>query len=331
LAEAARRILLTGGAGFIGSHVAEALVRGGAKLTIVDSLDNFYSPVWKRANLEDVRRVGRFDFHEADICHAPRIREIFRTFQPDTVIHLAAKAGVRPSIEQPQLYERVNVSGTLNLLDLCREFRVQNFIFGSSSSVYGVASKAPFVESEMNLQPISPYAATKIAGEMLCCTYAHLYPMATICLRLFTVYGPRQRPDLAIHKFTALIGEGKPVPVYGDGTSGRDYTYVTDIAAGFFGALDFTPPVANGARYEIFNLGNSHPVTLNEVIAGIEQLTGRKAKRYPQPMQPGDVPLTYADISKSRELLKYSPQMTFEDGLKKFVEWYRAVGPQRRA
>ncbi len=237
--EVARKILLTGGAGFIGSHVAEALVRGGAKLAIIDSLDPFYSPAWKRANLEDVRRAGRFDFHEADICHAPRVRDIFRTFHPDTVIHLAARAGVRPSIEQPQLYERVNVSGTLNLLELCREFRVPSMIFGSSSSVYGAASKAPFVESEMNLQPISPYAATKIAGEVLCCTYAHLYAIATVCLRFFTVYGPRQRPDLAIHKFTALIEAGKAVPVYGDGSAGRDYTYVTDIVAGVLGGFGF--------------------------------------------------------------------------------------------
>jgi UDP-glucuronate 4-epimerase len=331
LVDAARKILLTGGAGFIGSHVAEALVRGGAKLTIVDSLDPFYSPAWKRANLEDVRRVGRFEFFEADICHAPRVREIFRAFRPDTVIHLAARAGVRPSIEQPQLYERVNVSGTLNLLDLCREFRVQNFIFGSSSSVYGAASKAPFVEGEMNLQPISPYAATKIAGEMLCCTYAHLYPMSMICLRFFTVYGPRQRPDLAIHKFTALIEAGKPVPVYGDGSAGRDYTFVTDVVAGVFGALEFTPPVTNGARFEIFNLGNSHPVTLNEMIAAIEQVIGRKANRSPQPMQPGDVPLTWADLTKSKAALGYSPATTFEEGIKKFVEWYRSVSPSRHA
>jgi len=331
LVAAARKILLTGGAGFIGSHVAEALVRGGAKLTVVDSLDPFYSPAWKRANLEDVRRVGRFEFFEADICHAPRVREIFRAFRPDTVIHLAARAGVRPSIEQPQLYERVNVSGTLNLLDLCREFRVQNFIFGSSSSVYGAASKAPFVEGEMNLQPISPYAATKIAGEMLCCTYAHLYPMSMICLRFFTVYGPRQRPDLAIHKFTALIEAGKPVPVYGDGSAGRDYTYVTDVVAGVFGALEFTPPVANGARFEIFNLGNSHPVTLNEMINVIEQAIGRKANRSPQPMQPGDVPLTWADLTKSKAALGYSPATTFEEGIKKFVEWYRSVSPSRHA
>jgi UDP-glucuronate 4-epimerase len=331
LADAARKILLTGGAGFIGSHVAEALVRGGAKLNIVDSLDNFYSPAWKRANLEDVRRVGRFDFHEADICHAPRVREIFRAFRPDIVIHLAARTGVRPSIEQPQLYERVNVAGTLNLLDLCREFRVHNFIFGSCSSVYGAASKAPFVESEMNLQPISPYAATKIAGELLCCTYAHLYPLAVISLRFFNVYGPRQRPDLAIHKFTALIEAGKPVPVYGDGSSGRDYAYITDIVSGVIGALDYTPPVANSARFEVFNLGSSHPVTLNEMIAAIEQATGGKAKRSAQPMQPGDVSLAWADLTKSRAALGYAPVTTFEHGLKKFVEWYRSVPPTRRA
>jgi UDP-glucuronate 4-epimerase len=331
LVDSARKILLTGGAGFIGSHLAEALVRGGAKLMIVDSLDNFYSPAWKRANLEDVRRVGRFDFSEADICHAPRVREIFRAFRPETVIHLAALGGVRPSIEQPQLYERVNTSGTLNLLDLCREFRVKNFIFGSSSSAYGAAGRTPFVESEMNLRPISPYAATKIAGEMLCCTYAHLYPISMICLRLFTVYGPRQRPDLAIHKFTALIEAGKSIPVYGDGSTSRDYTYVSDAVSGIFGALEFTPAAVDGARFEIFNLGASHPVTLNEMITEIEKATNRKAIRSPQPMQPGDVPLTWADLTKSKNTLGYAPSVTFEEGVEKFIEWYRSVPATRRA
>ncbi len=331
MADGARKILLTGGAGFIGSHVAEALARGGAKLTIVDSLDNFYSPAWKRANLEDVRRVGRFEFFEADICHAPRVREIFRVSRPDTVIHLAARTGVRHSIEQPQLYERVNVAGTLNLLELCREFRVQRFVFGSCCSVYGVTPAAPFVETETNLQPISPYAATMIAGETLGCTYAHLHPLAVICLRLFNVYGPRQRPDLAIHKFTALIEAGKPIPVYGDGSTGRDYTHVADIVAGIIGALDFTPPIVNGARFDVFNLGSSRLITLDEMIAALEQLTGRKAKRSPQAVQPGDMPQACADLAKSKAAFGYAPTTTFEAGLKNFVEWYRSVPPTRRA
>jgi UDP-glucuronate 4-epimerase len=326
-----RRVLLTGGAGFIGSHVAEALLQRGVELMILDCLDEFYSPAWKRANLEDVRRAGKFEFADADICDGEPLRALFSKFRPDTLIHLAARAGVRPSIEQPRLYERVNVSGTVNLLELCREFSVQKFIFGSSSSVYGVSSRAPFSEDEINLRPISPYAATKVAGEMLCYTYAHLTRMPIVCLRFFTVYGPRQRPDLAIHKFTALIEAGKPVPIFGDGTTGRDYTFYSDIVAGVMASLDYTPAAAEGAAFDVFNLGNSHPVTLNEMVAALERATGRAAIRSPQPMQPGDVPLTWADISKSERLLGYHPATPLEEGLKKFVAWYRAADPKRRA
>ncbi len=325
-----RRTLLTGGAGFIGSHAAEALLRQGADLTIVDNLDEFYPPAWKRANLKDVQAAGHFAFEQVDIADYDALRDVVARSKPEAVIHLAARAGVRPSIEQPRLYERVNVAGTLNLLELAREFHVKQFVFGSSSSVYGAASLVPFCEDHVELKPISPYAATKLAGETLGYTYAHLYALPVICLRFFTVYGPRQRPDLAIHKFTALIEAGKPVPMFGDGSTGRDYTYVDDIVAGVLAAVEYTPP-ATGTPFDIFNLGNSHPVKLNELLEMLERVTGKKAIRDPQPLQPGDVPLTWADLSKSARLLGYKPATLLEDGLNKFVAWYRAADPSRRA
>jgi UDP-glucuronate 4-epimerase len=327
-----KRILLTGGAGFIGSHLAEALLRGGAQLAIVDLLDEFYSPEWKKANLEDVRRAGSVEFFGSDIRKHDAMRQAVEKSRPDAIIHLAARAGVRPSIEHPRLYQEVNIGGTLNLLELAREFGVKKFVFGSSSSVYGASSQAPFSEAQHDLFPISPYAATKLAGEMLGYTYAHLYGTSVVCLRFFTVYGPRQRPDLAIHKFTALIEQGKPVPVFGDGSSGRDYTFVDDIVAGILAALDYEPDRANGrAPFELFNLGNSHPVTLNELIAALERATGKKAIRDAKPPQPGDVPLTWADVSKAGRLLGYQPKVTIEEGLRRFVQWYRSTDPSRRA
>lgn len=325
------KILLTGGAGFIGSHVSEALLRRGAKLTIVDSLDGFYSPAWKQANLDELRRTGEFAFENIDICDEQSTRRIFDRDRPDAIIHLAARAGVRPSIEQPRLYEKVNVGGTANLLELSKEFQVRKFLFGSSSSVYGDGATPPFSESDTNLFPISPYAATKIGGEMLCRTYAHLTGMTIFCLRFFTVYGPRQRPDLAIHKFTALVESGKPLPVFGDGSTGRDYTYVDDIVAGVLAALDYSPNQNEGSAFDIFNLGNSHPVSLNEMITALEQATGKTAQRAQMHMQPGDVELTWADISKSRRLLGFNPSTSFRQGIEKFVAWYRAADPQRRA
>ncbi|MGH9775198.1 MAG: GDP-mannose 4,6-dehydratase [Candidatus Acidiferrales bacterium] len=322
--------MLTGGAGFIGSHLAEALLRRGAALTIVDNLDAFYSRAWKEANLEDVRRAGEFVFIPADICDAESLRNAFAAARPRLVIHLAARAGVRPSLEQPALYERVNVAGTLNLLELCREFQVSNFIFGSSSSVYGATSHSPFSEEQRDLRPISPYAATKLAAEMLCYTWAHLYALPAVCLRFFTVYGPRQRPDLAIHKFTALIEAGKPVPVFGDGLSGRDYTHVDDIVAGILSATTFQH-AAGSIPCEIFNLGNSHPVSLADMIAQIEHATGKRALRDVRPAQPGDVPLTWAEISKAGRLLSYHPRISFEEGVSRFVAWYRQAPSHRRA
>jgi len=327
-----KQILLTGGAGFIGSHVAEALLRRGKQLTIIDNLDSFYSSDWKKANLADVRRIGPFEFHAVDICDLERLREIIARTRPDAIVHLAARAGVRPSIEHPHLYERVNISGTLNLLELSREFNVQQFLFASSSSVYGATSLAPFSESHFELRPISPYGATKLAGELLSYTYAHLYQIRTICLRFFTVYGPRQRPDLAIHKFVGLIEKGEPVPIFGDSSSGRDYTYVDDTVAGVLAALDFDPPGTDGKiPFEVFNLGNSNPVRLGELVALLERLTGRKVLREARAAQPGDVPLTWADISKSERLLGYRPAVRIEDGLRRFIEWYRTADPNQRA
>ncbi len=325
----AQRVVLTGGAGFIGSHVAEALLRRGVQLWILDNLDEFYSPAWKKANLEDVGRVGSYEFSQVDICDIVSLHEILGRARPDVVIHLAARAGVRPSIAQPLAYEQVNVAGTLNLLEMCRKLAVRKFLFGSSSSVYGATSRVPFSENQIELRPISVYAATKLAGEMLCYTYAHLFALPVICLRFFTVYGPRQRPDLAIHKFTALIEAGKPVPIFGDGSAGRDYTWVDDIEAGVMAAVDYEPHPVGGVPFEVFNLGNSHPVKLAEMVELLERITGKRAIPEQNPSQPGDVPLTWADISKAGRLLGYRPATRLEEGLEKFVAWYRMVRPSR--
>jgi len=327
-----KQILLTGGAGFIGSHVAEALLRRGEQIVVVDNLDGFYSSDWKKANLADVGRAGSFEFDAVDICDQEQLRKVMERIRPEVVIHLAARAGVRPSIEDPRLYERVNIAGTVNLLDLSRELGVSKFLFASSSSVYGATSVVPFSESHFELRPISPYGATKLAGELICYTYAHLYRIETICLRFFTVYGPRQRPDLAIHKFVALIEKGQPVPIFGDSSSGRDYTYIDDTVAGVLAALDFDSRPADGrVPFEVYNLGNSHPVKLGELVGLLERLTGRKAFREARAGQPGDVPLTWADISKSERSLGYHPAVRIEEGLARFVDWYRSADPIRRA
>lgn len=325
------RILLTGGAGFIGSHVAEALLSRAVQLTIVDNLDDFYSPDWKKANLEELRRSGDFHFLLADITEPEAMHEIMARARPEVVIHLAARAGVGPSLRQARLYERVNVAGTLNLLELCRAQGVHKVIFGSSSSVYGATSQSPFSEDRVELRPISPYAATKLAGELFCYTYAHLFSLPVICLRFFTVYGPRQRPDLAIHKFTALIEAGRPIPIYGDGSTGRDYTHVSDIVAGVMAAIEYDPGRTKAVPFEVFNLGNSHPVKLNELVDLLERATGKKALRDPKPLQLGDVPLTWAEISKAERLLGYRPATPLAEGLLKFVRWYRAADSVRRA
>lgn len=324
------RVLLTGGAGFIGSHVAETLLEHGCELAIVDNLDPFYSPAVKQANLTEVSRVGDFRFFNADIRDFDQLSNIFREFRPSIVIHLAARAGVRPSIEDPRGYQVTNVSGTQNILELCRVSKVERFVFGSSSSVYGDSSRAPFSEDQGDLRPISPYAATKLAGELLCHVYSHLHRLPVVCLRFFTVYGPRQRPDLAIHKFTSLIEAGEPVPVFGDESTGRDYTWYEDIVDGVLAStkISFSP---DETPFRIYNLGNSHPVKLQDLISAIEIATGRKAKRLPLPAQPGDVALTWADISKARRDLNYDPKMTLGTGLAKFVKWFRSSRETRAA
>jgi UDP-glucuronate 4-epimerase len=320
-------ILLTGGAGFIGSHAAETLLRQGYRLLLVDSFDDFYAPSRKRANLGEVSRAGSFELEELDLAEYEPLRELVRRTRPTAIVHLAARAGVRPSIQNPRLFERANVQSTLNLLECAREFEIKRFVFGSSSSVYGATSRAPFSEDQVECRPISPYAASKLAGELYCYTYAHLFKISCVCLRFFTVYGPRQRPDLAIHKFIALLESGKPIPKFGDGTTGRDYTFVDDIVNGVLSALTWTGLSKYSVPFEVFNLGNSHPVKLNELIGAIEKVTGRTAVIEQFPDQPGDVPLTWADVSKARRLLGYEPKTRLEDGLNRFLKWYREQEP----
>jgi UDP-glucuronate 4-epimerase len=326
------RVLLTGGAGFIGSHVAEGLLRKGWGVAVIDNFDPFYPESWKRRNLAEAQESGTMTVFECDICDRKALADVFAQCDPSVVIHLAARAGVRPSIEQPSLYEQVNIAGTYNLLEVCRNREIAAFVFGSSSSVYGESTRAPFREDECSLRPISPYAATKLAGELVCYTYSHLYGLNVACLRFFTVYGPRQRPDLAIHKFTGLIESAKEVPVFGDGTTGRDYTYVDDIVGGVYSATDWCLDGRKGeGRYEIFNLGNSNPIRLNDLIGAIERATGKTARRKQFPPQAGDVSLTWADISRAGKILGYEPQTRLEAGLSRFVEWYRRQPQDLRA
>ena len=313
-----RNILVTGGAGFIGSHLVEQLLAENIwRVTVMDDFNDFYDPLLKRANAAP--HLGRDDYEliEADIRDRRALEEIFAATRFDCIVHLAARAGVRPSLTEPFLYAETNITGTLNLLELARHTRVPQFIFGSSSSVYGINAKVPFSEDDPIRQPISPYAATKAAGEMLCHTYAHLHDLRCVALRFFTVYGARQRPDLAINKFAKLISQGQPIPVFGDGTTRRDYTYVEDIIAGVRAAIDYT-----ATNYEAINLGESRTVELRELIALLEQELGRKAIIDRQPMQPGDVPQTFADISKARALLGYHPQTGIEEGIRRFVAWF---------
>jgi len=312
-------ILITGGAGFIGSHLVDRLMReGDSQVTIVDDFNDFYAPSIKRENIRTHLENQKFKLVEADIRDRHALERIFSETDFDCLVHLAARAGVRPSLKEPQLYVETNVNGTLNLLELARKRSVRQFIFGSSSSVYGINAKVPFSEDDPVFNPISPYAATKAAAELLCHTYAHLYDLRIVCLRFFTVYGARQRPDLAIHKFAKLISEGKPIPVFGDGTTRRDYTYIDDVIAGVRAAIDY-----DASKYEIINLGESRTVELRELISILENALGRRAQIDWQPMQPGDVPQTFADISRARKLLGYDPQTQIEEGIEKFVEWFR--------
>jgi UDP-glucuronate 4-epimerase len=314
-----QNILVTGGAGFIGSHLVDRLLAEGEwRVTAVDDFNDFYAPERKRENVRAHLRSEAYRLVEADIRDRAALESVFREGQFDCIVHLAARAGVRPSLSEPHLYAETNITGTLNLLELARAGNVGHFVFGSSSSVYGINAKVPFSEDDPIRQPISPYAATKAAGELLCHTYSHLYGIRSVALRFFTVYGARQRPDLAIHKFSRLISEGRSIPVFGDGTTRRDYTYIDDIIAGVRAAIDY-----RASAYEVFNLGESRTVELNELIALLEKELGRRALIDRQPMQPGDVPQTYADVSKARRLLGYHPQTQIEDGIKRFVEWFR--------
>jgi len=315
-------ILVTGGAGFIGSHLVDRLLsEGDWQVSVVDDFNDFYEPRIKRANVKRHDQNPNYSLFEADIRNQTSLKRIFAENAFACVVHLAARAGVRPSLEQPLLYAETNVNGTMNLLELAREYSIPQFVFGSSSSVYGINAKVPFSEDDPIRQPISPYAATKAAGELLCHTYTHLYGMRCVCLRFFTVYGPRQRPDLAIHKFARLISEGKPIPVFGDGTTRRDYTFIEDIVAGVRAALDY-----DQSDYEVINLGESRTVELRELISLLEQELGTTAKIDRQPLQPGDVPQTFADITKARQLLAYNPQTQIEAGIRKFVAWFRESG-----
>jgi UDP-glucuronate 4-epimerase len=314
-----KNFLVTGGAGFIGSHLVDRLLATGAdRVTVVDDFNDFYDPSIKRANIQDHLNDPRYHISEVDIRDRAALAQLFDTNNFDCIVHLAARAGVRPSLSEPQLYTETNINGTLNLLELARHNNIKQFVFGSSSSVYGINAKVPFSEDDPIRQPISPYAATKGAGELLCHTYSHLYDMRCVCLRFFTVYGPRQRPDLAIHKFAKLISEGKPIPVFGDGTTRRDYTYVDDIIDGLMAAIDY-----DKTNYEVINLGESRTVELRELISLLEKELDRHATIDRQPPQPGDVPQTFADISKARALLGYNPKTPIEAGLHRFVEWFQ--------
>jgi UDP-glucuronate 4-epimerase len=310
--------LVTGGAGFIGSHVCEQLLRSGHAVWAFDDLNDFYDPRLKRANLDELRALAKpFAFVQGDLTDRGAVDGLFGAVKFDQVIHLAARAGVRPSLQQPALYQRVNVEGTVNLLEAARVRGVRKLILASSSSVYGVNAKVPFSESDPIFRAISPYAASKLACEALGHVYHHVYGLDVVMLRFFTVYGPRQRPDLAIHKFARLISAGKPIPVFGDGSTARDYTYITDILEGVLACTrqDF--------GYEIFNLGESQTVSLEHLIELLEAALGKKAAIDRQPPQPGDVPITCADVTKARAGLGYQPRVKIEHGISLFVDWFR--------
>jgi len=335
------KALVTGAAGFIGSHLCERLLAEGCLVIGVDNFDDFYDPQIKRRNIESCLKNKNFQLIEADIRDRAAMDAAFGD-SVDIIVHLAARAGVRPSIEQPLLYADVNVNGTTVLLEAAKKHKVGNFIFGSSSSVYGNNEKVPFSEDDNVDFPISPYAATKKAGELICHTYHHLYEINVTCLRYFTVYGPRQRPDLAIHKFAKLIEQGSPIPVYGDGAAMRDFTYINDIIDGTVAAMFSRHTCGSGRRwsidegrgtrersrvtnhgFKIYNLGHSHPITVNDLITEIEKALGKKAVKEYWPPQPGDVERTYADITKAAKDLGYNPSVTIQTGLAKFTTWLR--------
>jgi UDP-glucuronate 4-epimerase len=311
-------VLVTGGAGFIGSHVCDRFLAQGHTVICVDDFNDFYDPALKWQNIRQAQASPRFHLHQISITDTPAMADVFAQHSITQVVHLAARAGVRPSIGAPGLYEQVNVQATLHLLDLCREHSVERFIFGSSSSVYGAQARHPFREDDPADRPISPYAATKRAGELLAYTYHHLYGLPVVCLRFFTVYGPRQRPDLAIHKFTRAIYDGQEITLYGKGDTARDYTFVDDIVGGIVAALECQP----APGFEIINLGNSTPITLRDLIAVLERTSRREARIRHDKEQPGDVPFTCADITKARTTLNWRPTTPLEEGVQRFVDWF---------
>ncbi|MGD0497913.1 MAG: GDP-mannose 4,6-dehydratase [Bryobacteraceae bacterium] len=313
--------LITGGAGFIGSHLAETLLAEGARVTVADNFDPFYPRSLKQANLARCSLLPGFRLVEADICNPDALASV--PTPVDCIVHLAAKAGVRPSIADPAGYVRVNVAGFQNVLDFARAAGVPQFVFASSSSVYGINPRTPWSEDDHVLLPISPYAATKVSGELLGHVYSRLYGIRFLALRLFTVYGPRQRPDLAIRKITEAIFDGRRAAMYGDGSSSRDYTYVDDVVAGIRAAMEY-----RSSAYEVINLGNGNPITLRDMIRCIEGALNKKAVLDPQPEQPGDVPRTCADIHKARSLLGYRPETAFSEGVARFVSWLGVVRAQ---
>lgn len=310
-------ILVTGGAGFIGSHLVERLLARGDEIVVLDDLNDYYDPAIKRRNLAAVLAHRGFTLVEGDIRNAKTLDKVGGSRKFDVVVHLAARAGVRPSIANPLLYEQTNCYGTLNILEMVRKLGLKRLVFASSSSVYGDTSQPPFREDATVNRPLSPYAATKAACELYCSNYHHLYGISCTALRFFTVYGARQRPDMAIHKFTAMIDKGQPVPFFGDGGSERDYTYYTDIIDGVVASID------RDLGFEIINLGESRTTSLSKLVGLIEKNLGKKAALSRQPEQPGDMKITCADVSKATRLLDYAPSTTIEDGVAQFVSWYK--------
>ncbi|GAB3912698.1 GDP-mannose 4,6-dehydratase [Larkinella knui] len=311
-------ILLTGGAGFIGSNLARQLLKEGHQIICLDNLDTYYNPDHKWRNVQQTLNNRDYHFHEGDIRDSELVDTLFRTYAFDAVVHLAARAGVRPSVQDPALYYDVNVNGTLTLLQAMQRSGVSKMVFASSSSVYGDSPQVPFVETDTADRPLSPYAASKRAAELLCHTFHHLYGFDIFCLRFFTVYGPNQRPEMAISQFTDSILNGQAITVFGDGSTSRDYTYVDDIVSGIIRSLE------NLRGYEVLNIGGSDPISLADLIQVIERALGETAIINRLPMQPGDVQQTYADITKAAQLLGYQPTVRVEDGIQQFVDWYRA-------
>lgn len=312
--------LITGGAGFIGSSLTERLLDDNNKIFVIDNFNDYYDVNLKEKNIQPFLANKNYKLYRGDICDRNLVKEIFRQNHIDVVVHIAARAGVRPSLEDPLEYVRSNIEGTINILENMKEFSCKKIVFASSSSVYGNCTAEKFSEDLKVTEPISPYAATKSACEQFLYTYSKLYGINAVCLRFFTVYGPKQRPDLAIRKFIELIEQDKSIPVYGDGSTMRDYTYIEDILNGICAAIEY-----DKTPYEIINLGGGSPVTLSQMIRTIEKVLNKQAKIERLPMQPGDVNKTVSDISKAQKLLHYEPKTTFEEGIKKFVEWKRTV------